>query len=87
MLSVPIIARVVSLIPGCKRVYSIQHCVIKFVSDFRQVDVFFKGTLIFSTNKTIFLIYSKKVKKKIIQTVIYLAHAKVNERDLHDSSL
>ena len=65
MLSVPIIARVVSLIPGCKRVYSIQHCVIKFVSDFRQVDVFFKGTLIFSTNKTIFLIYSKKIKKKI----------------------
>jgi hypothetical protein len=53
------ITKVVSSNPVHDEVYSIQHYVIKFVSDFRQVDVFFKGTLIFSTNKTIFLIYSK----------------------------
>jgi len=33
-------------------VYSIQHYVIKFVSDLRQVSVFFKGTPISFTNKT-----------------------------------
>ena len=33
-------------------VYSIQHYVIKFVSDLRQVGGFFSGTPVYSTNKT-----------------------------------
>ena len=33
-------------------VYSIQHYVIKFVSDLRQVGVFFPSTLVSSYNKT-----------------------------------
>jgi gamma-glutamylcyclotransferase (GGCT)/AIG2-like uncharacterized protein YtfP len=39
--SVPIIAKVVSSNPVHGEVYSIQHKVIKFVSDLRQVGVFF----------------------------------------------
>jgi len=33
-------------------VYSIQHYVIKFVSDLRQVGAFFPVTAVFYTNKT-----------------------------------
>jgi hypothetical protein len=33
-------------------VYSIQHYVIKFNSDFRRIVCFFRGTQVFSTNKT-----------------------------------
>ena len=38
--------------PVHDEVYSIQHYVIKFVSDLRQVAVFFSGTLVSSINKT-----------------------------------
>ena len=51
--SVPITTKVVSSNPAHGEVYSIQHHVIKFVSDLRQVSVFFSlGTLVSSTNKT-----------------------------------
>jgi hypothetical protein len=40
MQSVPITTKVVSSNPVHGKVYSIQHYVIKFVSDFRQVDCF-----------------------------------------------
>ena len=38
--SVPITTKVVSLNPVCGEVYSIQHYVIQFVSDLRQVSGF-----------------------------------------------
>jgi hypothetical protein len=41
VLSVPITAKVVSSNPAHGEVYSIQHYVIKFVSDMRQVSGFF----------------------------------------------
>jgi hypothetical protein len=43
----------VQSVPGVHgEVYSIQHYVIKFVSDLLQVSGFFPGTPVFSTNKT-----------------------------------
>jgi hypothetical protein len=48
MQSVPITTKVVSLNPTHGEVHSIQHYVIKFVSDLRQVG----GSPVFSTNKT-----------------------------------
>jgi len=42
--SVPITTKVLSLNPAHGEVYSIQHCVIKFVSDLR-------GLVVFSMNK------------------------------------
>jgi hypothetical protein len=42
MNSVPITTKVVSLNPAHSEVYSIQHYVIKFVSDFRQVSGFLR---------------------------------------------
>jgi hypothetical protein len=47
---VPITTNVVSSNPTNGKVYSIQHYVIKFVSDLRQV--FSPGTPVSSTNKT-----------------------------------
>jgi hypothetical protein len=44
MQSVPITTNVVSSNPVHGEVYSIQHYVIKFVSDLRHVGVFFQGT-------------------------------------------
>jgi hypothetical protein len=51
MQSVPIITKVVSLNPAYGEVYSIQHYVVKFVDDLRQVDGFLQ-TLVSSTNIT-----------------------------------
>jgi hypothetical protein len=51
MQSVPITTKAVSLNPVHGEVYSIQHYLIKFVSDLRQVSVS-PGTPISSTNKT-----------------------------------
>ena len=51
MQSVPITTNVVSSNPAHGQVYSIQHYVIKFVSDLRQV-CFSQGTPASSTNKT-----------------------------------
>jgi hypothetical protein len=50
--SVPITTKIVSLNPVHGDVYSIQHYVIKFVSDLRQVDSFLPDTPVSSTNKT-----------------------------------
>ena len=50
--SLPITTKVVSSNPVHGEVYSIQHYVIKFVSDLRQVGVFFPGNPVSSTNKT-----------------------------------
>ena len=49
MKSVPTTTKVVSSNP---EVYSIQHYMIKFVRDLRQVGGFFPGTSVSSTNKT-----------------------------------
>jgi hypothetical protein len=49
---VPIIAKVVGSNPAHGEVYSMQHYVIKLVSDLRQVGGFLLGTLVSSTNKT-----------------------------------
>ena len=51
MQSVPITTKVVSSNPIHGEVYSIQHYVIKFLSDLRQVGGFFPGTPVSSTNK------------------------------------
>ena len=51
MQSVPITTKVVSLNPVHGKVYLIQHYVIKYVSDLRQVGDFLR-VLWFSTNKT-----------------------------------
>jgi len=51
MQSVPITTKFVSLNPSHGEVYSIQHYVIKFVCDLRQVGGCFLGTLVSSTNK------------------------------------
>jgi hypothetical protein len=50
--SVPITNQVVSSNPVHGEVYSIQHYVIKFVSDLRQVGGLSPVTLVSSTNKT-----------------------------------
>jgi len=50
--SVPITTKVVSSNPVHGEVYSIQHYVIKFVSDLRQVGGFHPGTPVSSTSKT-----------------------------------
>ena len=50
--SVPITTKIVSLNSVHGDVYSIQHYVIKFVSDLRQVDSFLIDTPVSSTNKT-----------------------------------
>ena len=50
--SVPITTNIVSLNPVHGEVYSIQHYVIKFVSDLWQVGGFLLGTPVSSINKT-----------------------------------
>jgi hypothetical protein len=52
MHSVPITTKVVSSNPIQAICTQYQHYVIKFVSDLQQVDGFFPGTPISSTNKT-----------------------------------
>ena len=51
MQSVPITTNIVSLNPAQDVVYSIQHYVIKFVSDLQQIGCWM-GTLVSSSNKT-----------------------------------
>jgi hypothetical protein len=51
-LSVPITTKVVNSNPIHGEVYSIQHYVIKFVSDLRQVGGFLRFSPVSSTNKT-----------------------------------
>jgi len=52
MQSVPITTKVVSLNPAHGEVYSIQHYVIKFVSDLQQVSGFLRVLRVSTTNKT-----------------------------------
>jgi hypothetical protein len=52
MQSVPITTKVVSSNPVHGDVYSVQHYVMKFVSDLRQVDDFLQVLRFSSTNKT-----------------------------------
>jgi hypothetical protein len=60
--------------PAHDEVYLKQHYVIKFVSELRQVDVFFSGKPVFSTNKTdrhdITEIFLKVVLKTITLTLL-----------------
>ena len=53
--SVPITINVVSLNPVHGELYLIQHYVIKFVSDLRQVDGFFRYSCFFHSNSEIFV--------------------------------
>ena len=52
MQSVPIITNIVSSNLARGKMYSIQHYVIKFVSELLQFDGFYPGTPVSSTNKT-----------------------------------
>ena len=76
MQPVIITTKVVSSNPVHGEVYSIQHYVIKFVSDLRQVSVFFPGAPVFFNNKTdrhdITEILLKVVLSTINQTRMYL---------------
>ena len=65
MQSVPITTKVVSLNPTHGEVYSIQHYVIKFVSDLRQVG----GSPVFSTNKTDCHDITKLLLKVVLNTI------------------
>ena len=57
--SVPITNNVVTLNPAHGEVYSIQHYVIKFVSDFRQVGGFLRVLLFYPPIKLIVTIQLK----------------------------
>ena len=61
--------KVVSPNPTHGRVYSIQHYVIKFVSDFRQVVGFPTITLVFFTNKTDGHDITKILLKVVLSTI------------------
>ena len=52
MQSMPITTKVLSSNPVHGEVYSIQHYVIKFVSDLQQISGFSTGNLVLSINKT-----------------------------------
>ena len=69
MQSVPITTKVVSLNPAHGEVYPIQHNVIKFVSDLRQVGGFSPGTPISSTNKTDRYGITEILLKVVINTI------------------
>ena len=49
--SVPIITKAMSLNPAHGEIYSIQHCVVHFVSDLRQVSGFIRVLRFSFTNK------------------------------------
>jgi hypothetical protein len=78
MQSVPIITNVVSLNPAPGKVYSIQHYVIKFVSDLQQVSGFLWGTLTSSAIKTDHHIVESDVKNDnpctLVKTLYIILH-------------
>jgi len=82
--SVPITTNVVSSIPAHGEVYLIKHYVIKFVIDLRQVDDFFPGTPVSSTNNTdrydITEIYLKMALNTITLSLT-LPYTQVSETD------
>ena len=69
MSSVYITTKVVSSNPSDGEVYSIQHYVIKFVSDLRQLGVFLRVLRVFATNKTDRHDIAEIVFKLVLNTV------------------
>ena len=77
MKSVPITTKAVSSNPVHGKVYSIQHYVIKFVSDLRQVGGFLRVFLIQPTNKT-----DRHDKTEILLNVAFNTINQSNDRYL-----
>ena len=71
MQSVPITTNVVSLNPVYSDVYLIQHYVIKFVSNLRQVRWFSSRTPVSSTNKTDCHDIAEILLKVTLNTITY----------------
>ena len=71
MQSVPITTNVVSSNPAHGEVYSLQYCVIKFVSDFRQ---FSPGISVSSTNKTDHHDITEILLKVALNTITHHTH-------------
>ena len=69
--------------PFMARVYSIQHQVIKFVSDLRQVDGFFLGTPISSTIQTDHHDITEILLKVALNTVSSNLHSKLAFRVIY----
>ena len=69
MQSVPITTKVVSSNPVHGEVYSIQHYVIKFVSDLRQVSGFTPDTPVSSTNKSYLHDITEILLKVVLNTI------------------
>ena len=67
--SVLITTKVVSSNPVHGNVYSIQHYVIKFVCNLRQVGGFFLGTPVSSTNKTYCHAITELLLKMALNTI------------------
>jgi hypothetical protein len=72
--SVPVTINVVSLNPAHGKVYSIQHYVIKFVSDLQQVSGFFPDTLVSSKKKLIAEILLKVALNTITRALTLQKH-------------
>ena len=87
----PINTKVVSLNPVHGEVYLIQHYVIKFVSDLRQVGGFFLGTPVSSTNKTDLHDIAEIMLKVALSTInhkpIYIIYRQKAESCLNQTSL
>ena len=84
----PITTNVLSSNPAHGEVYSIQHYVIKFVSDLRQAGRFPPGTPASSTNKTDYHDITETLLKVALSTInitlIYVTHKSFVERVLMD---
>jgi len=76
--SVPITTNVVRLNPTHGEVYSIQHYVIKFVSDLWQVGGFLRVLMIFSTNKTDRHDITEILLKVVLNTITLTLNWKCN---------
>jgi len=74
--SVPITTNVVILNPAHGEVYSIQHYLIKFVSDLRQVGGVSPSTSVSSTNKT----YHHDVTEILVLTMVVWCIEKLEEK-------
>ena len=81
MQSGPITSKVASLYPAHGEVFSIQHYVIKFVSDLRKVCNFHPGNPVSSTNKTDRHNITEIMLKVGFNTTI-LAHVLCNDMNL-----
>jgi hypothetical protein len=66
----PITDKVVSSNPTHDEVYSVQHYVIKFVSDLRQVSGFFPDTQVSYTNNTCCHDINEILSKVVLNTLI-----------------